>query len=215
MASMMPFDRAIGLHDFLREYPKMAVRPTDVPELNIEGQFEFTASKGKHPQITDSYVLQIQVPSYFPRELPIIFELQDRIPKDGSYHKNEDESLCLGSRIRLLINLARVPTLMGFAEHCLVPYLYAASHKLTYGGNFPFGELDHGPVGELTDYAELFGLETAEQARIAVRYLGMRERTANKLPCTCGCGRRLGRCVFNQKIKEYRKLAKRSWFRSM
>jgi hypothetical protein len=211
----MPDFQALGLREFLRAHPKMALRPADGNELNIEGRFDFRARTEKYHEINDGYVLRIRVPSLFPRDVPAVYEVERRIPRNGHYHVNSDGTLCLGSRLRVLQKLARLPTLTGFSQNCLVPYLFAVSHKLTYGGDLPFGELAHGPAGELMDYLELFGLRTVEQARMVVQYLGMKERKANKLPCPCGCGRRLGRCRFNMKLREFRRLAERSWFRSI
>lgn len=76
-----------------------------------------------------------------------------------------------------------------------------------------FGELAHGTPGELADYTNLFGLTTPAQAMRALRVLGMKKRRANKLPCPCGCNKRLGKCRFNVRIAEFRKLATRVWFR--
>ena len=211
----MPDFRAFGLHEFLRNHPRMVVRPTSSQGLNIEGRFDFTAGSKKHEQITDCYQLRIHVPILFPREVPTVYETQGRIPRNGTYHVNPDGSLCLGSRLRMLWKLARAPTLEGFAEKCLVPYLFAISHKLIHGGDLPFGELAHGSRGELMDYVKLFCLDTIEQTRMAFRYLGMKKRRANKLTCACGCGQRLGRCRFNAKLKKFRRLAERSWFRSI
>jgi hypothetical protein len=67
----------------------------------------------------------------------------------------------------------------------------------------------------LADYAILFGLKSIEQAKVAVKYLGMKKGRANKLPCPCGCGRKLGKCSFNGRLKEFRILAERGWFRSL
>lgn len=211
----MPDFQKLGLREFLRSYPKMALRPADGDELNIEGWFEFKARAENYNEIREEYLLRIRIPSLFPRDLPAVYELERRIPRDGHFHVNPDGSLCFGSRLRVLQKLARVPTLIGFSESCLVPYLFAVSHKLTYGGDFPFGELAHGIAGELRDYIELFDVKTLEQARMAVKCLGMRERVANKLPCPCGCGKRLGRCRFNMKLKKFRRLTNRDWFRSL
>lgn len=191
----------------------MAVKPASGEVLIIEGQFDFTAQSETFNQITDKYQLHILIPSHFPRELPVVHETLGRIPRDGSYHVNPDGSLCLGSRLRLLWKLAKTPTLEGFAENCLVPYLFAISHKLSYGGNLPFGELAHGSPGELMDYVDLFGLQNPKQARIALQALGMKKRRANKCPCPCECGHRLGRCQLHLKLNEFRRLAERRWFR--
>lgn len=215
MASIICDYKVFGLLEFLQIHPRMVVRPTSEQELNIEGQFDFTASSKKHERITDSYQLRILVPPLFPREVPTVYETQSRIPKNGSYHVNSDGSLCLGSPLRMLWKLAKAPSLEGFADKCLIPYLFAISHKLSHGGDLPFGELAHGSPGELMDYVKLFGLETLDQARTTLCYLGMKKRRANKLPCACGCGQRLGRCRFNAKLKKFRQLADRSWFRAI
>lgn len=204
-----------SLGDFLREYPRMVVRPDSSEDLSIEGMFDFTGISPSHGSITDSYQLRMRFPKLFPRELPSVFEMQGRIPRDGNYHVNPDGSLCLGSRLRILWNIGQAPTVCGFVETCLVPYLFAVSHKLTHGGDFPFGELEHGSPGELTDYAELFGLKTPDQTLIALGYLSTKKRRANKLQCPCGCGFRLGRCRFNMRLRDFRLLAGRSWFRSL
>lgn len=206
---------AVALRDFLKAYPGMAVRPDGSRELNIEGQFDFIATSQTHGSITDHYQLQMRFPEIFPRELPLVYELQGRIPRNGDYHVNPNGSLCLGSRLRILWSVARAPTFVGFAEKCLVPYLFAISYKLMHGGGLPFGELAHGLPGELMDYADLLGLKSPDQAKIALGYLGMKKRRANKLLCPCGCRLRLGRCPFNTKLREFRLLAGRTWFRSL
>lgn len=191
----------------------MILFPVTGSELFIEGEFQFSASAKNRPDITDSYVLRITVPDRFPADLPTTLELANKIPRNGHFHVNPDGSLCLGSPLRLLLRLSNHPTLPGFASNCLVPYLYAISHKLRYGGQLPFSELGHGTPGQLEDYMEMFSLPGPEQARRAIQLLGLKKRRANKLPCPCGCGRRVGKCSFNKKIRKYRLLASRSWFR--
>jgi hypothetical protein len=137
----------------------MRVQPVTNTNVCIQGFFDFTARSKDHGQITDSYQLRITVPARFPQDLPIVHELGGRIPRRGRFHVNADDySLCLGSRLRLLLMIAKKPTLLGFAENCLLPYLFAVSRKLLHGGDFAFGELAHGSPGELADYVDLFGL---------------------------------------------------------
>lgn len=56
------------------------------------------------------------------------------------------------------MKLSEEPTLPSFANHCLLPYLYAISRKLKYGGEMVFGELAHGGDGLFDDYSEILGL---------------------------------------------------------
>lgn len=203
-----------GLSQFLADYPGMAIHPSPNPGLELRGVFAFRGQPAGRPEITDSYALIIRVSPAFPAALPSVIETGGRIPRDGRHHVNPDYTLCLGSPLRLLLKLSKQPTLPGFAEACLVPYLYAVTHKLKFGGPFVFDELDHGAPGALQDYMDLFGVKQPQQARAAWLLLGMKERQANKRPCPCGCGKRVGRCQFNQRLRKFRELASRSWFKT-
>jgi hypothetical protein len=204
----------LGLREFLRDYPLMAIRPSAEAHLRLKGRFMFVAHHAKEGEVQDSFALQIDVPKAFPKDLPKVIEIGGKIPPTGDYHVNQnDGTLCLGSPLSLLLKISKYPTLSGFAENCLVPYLFAISRKLQSGGPLPFGELAHGSKGMLADYTHLFGLKHPEQARYALQLLGMKKRRANKRHCPCGCGIRLGRCKFNCRLREFRALADRSWFR--
>lgn len=209
----MPNVDDVSLEVFLREYPGMAIRPSPDVALRLKGKFTFSAEHPVHGKVMDAFEIQIDVPAGFPRELPDVTETGGRIPRLGDYHVNGDGSLCLGSHLRLLIKLNAAPSLSGFAASCLVPYLYAISLKLNNGGKLVFGELAHYGPGMLQDYAQLFALKSTEQARYALELLGLKKRIANKRRCACGCGVRLARCRFNRRLRPFRKLASRAWFR--
>lgn len=203
-----------GLREFLRAHPKMAIRPSEGQDLRLKGRFEFTAHHAKEGDVQDSFALEMAVPIAFPKALPKVVEPEEKIPRTGEYHINpRDNTLCLGSPLSLLLKLSKEPTLDGFAQNCLVPYLFAISRKLRTGGPLPFGELDHGVEGLYADYMQLFRLKSPKQVRYAFKLLGMKKRRANKLPCPCGCGIRLGRCRFNFRLRAFRSIADRKWFR--
>ena len=204
----------IGLNEFLREYPSMAIRPSTAAGLRLKGSFRFSADHPSRGPVTDCFSLEIVVPASFPRDLPVVTETGGRIPRPGDFHVNGDGSLCLGSYLRLLDKISVEPTLLGFASRCLVPYLYAVSLKLTDGGALVFGELPHYGPGMLQDYAQLFSLATMERAHDALILLTEKKRLANKRPCPCGCKLRLGRCRFRYRLRRFRKLANRGWYRT-
>ena len=213
----MSFADEISLNEFLTDFPLMAVRPSrTVSGIVLKGTFAFTAQSLTHGELTDHYKLKIAVPPKFPRSLPIVTELEHKIPRQEGFHVNRDDTLCLGSPLRLLLKLSEAPTLIGFADSCLVPYLFGISYKLRHGGKFPFDELAHGVAGLLADYVELFGLRQPTQAVNALRVLGMKKRRANKLPCPCRCGLRLGKCSFNRTIARFRAIPEigRPFFRA-
>lgn len=200
------------LEEFLTDYPGMMVYPATEAGLTLKGEFDFTASMGELPCIADSYAVEILVPDGFPEKVPRVTETGGKIPRDGKHHVNPDNTLCLGSPLRLLWKLSKAPTLVGFAEECLVPYLYGISYKLKHG-TFPFGELAHGEPGVVTDYLNLLSLASRDQVLHALALLGKKKRLANKQPCPCGCGKRLGSCMYHFKMIELRQLASRPWFR--
>ena len=203
-----------GLSQFLNDYPGMSTTPFSSAGVRLRGKFRFMADVSGRDEIEDFYKLEIVVPEKFPRALPKVNETGGKIPRDGNFHVNPDGTLCLGSPLRLLRKVYSAPSLTGFADKCLVPYLYAVSYKLRHGGDFAFGELAHGDQGILDDYSVLIGLQEKHQIIQAMRLLGIKKRIANKKPCPCGCGKRLGRCPFHQKLNEFRKMAPLAWFKS-
>lgn len=202
-----------GVDQFLRDYPGMSTAPCQDTGVCLGGKFEFVANRPGHDEIRDSYKLKIFVPKNFPLALPRVEETEGKIPRDGRFHINADGTLCLGAPLRLLMALRGAPSLTRFVEDCLVPYLYAVSLKLMRGDEFVFGELAHGVVGLENDYSEILGLSRKEQVREAIKLLCFKERIANKSPCPCGCGKRLGACSFRYRLNELRRVASIKWFR--
>lgn len=203
----------IGLTAFLGEFPSMSVVPSRTADLRLRGLFEFTAKSDNGPEISDSYQIEIAVPHSFPSAIPVIRETGNKIPRDGHQHVNPNGSLCLGSPLRLLTKLQYNPTLVGFARNCLIPYLYGLSRKANPADKFYMGELDHGEPGIIDDYRSLLGLPERHQILKALALLGLKKRIANKRPCPCDCGKRLGVCRTRYRLNRYRTLAPRSWFR--
>ncbi len=203
------------LKQFLKHYRRMAVQPSKNSSLILEGIFDFSAQPKGKLEITDSYQLKIFVPNLFPRDIPVVTEIGQKIPRNGDYHVNYeiDNSLCLGSPLRLILLIRRKPSLVGFAEDCLVPYLYAVSNKLQNGGKFTFGELEHGTPGIIDDYKNLFGLKGRGQVVKMLKLLSIERRFANKLICPCGCRKKLKQCRFHKILNAYRKIATISWFK--
>lgn len=211
---MRPEER-IGLRPFLDAYPGMRIRPSPAGVIRLEGDFHFRADHKDGPLIEDTYRLLIEIPHRFPDELPRTLEIGGRIPRDANHHVLSDGSLCLGSPLRLHLIARRTRDLTAFVRRGIVPYLYAASYREKTGGPYPFGELTHGAEGLLDDYAQLLGLRTPRQAFDALALLGTKRRLANKRPCPCACGRRLGVCRFNTTIRSLRGEFGRSFFKRL
>jgi hypothetical protein len=159
--------------------------------LRIEGTLRFCASGKNTEVIEDGYDVRIEALEDFPDRMALSWETGGRIPPD--YHKLTNGALCLGSRVGLRLQMAGSPSLLRYVERCLIPYLYGYSYSVKHGAP-PFGELAHGELGSLQDLAGLLGVG---ELAIAFRYCTLaaaKRRRANRQPCPCGSGRRLGRC---------------------
>ncbi len=198
----------------MKDYHGMSIGPSRGTAMILKGTFAFSATHKSGGKITDSYQLEITVPAEFPKLLPTARETGGKIPRDGKHHVNDDKSLCLGSPLRLRLKISEKPTLSGFAENCLVPFLYAVSYKLQNDVEFPFGELSHGEAGIIEDYMEMFGLKSKSEVQYALELLGTRRRIANKQHCPCNCGQRLGKCRLHWALNRFRYLISRSWFKA-
>lgn len=202
-----------GIVQFLDDYPGMYISPSRETGMVIKGTFSFSAKLGEGITISDSYHLKLSVPSNFPNSVPKVVELDGRIPRDAEHHVNPDNTLCLGSPLRLKLILSKNSTLIGFADKILVPYLYSISHQQLQGGLLLADELAHGEEGIVIEYGKMFGLTSAEQIGAALQILGTKKRIANKMPCACNSGKLYSRCKCQKVLERYRPLARRKWFR--
>jgi hypothetical protein len=195
--------------ELLIKYPGLSLRPSSNGYVRIVGSLSFAGEASGFERIEDTYALEILVPSSFPRTLAGVRETAGRIPK--SFHTNDDGTLCLGSPLRQKLELAKEPTLLGFVRTCLIPYLYGYSHREQHG-SLPFGELEHGREGLRKDFTAFFGLGNDKAAEQMVWLTGMKKREANKYPCPCESGRRLGKC-HNREVNRLRTQLGRAWLR--
>lgn len=209
----MQSENDYGLSQFLYENPGMSLVPTNDINISIRGTYELYAKYNGGDELSDTYHLLIVLDKRFPRELPIVYENDDKIQRTIDNHKYDDGSLCLGSPLRLKHILSENPNLAIFLNKCLDPFLYAHSYKNQYGKDFILGQLNHGSPGTIEDYLDLFNLSEKKQVSNALRLLGMRKRRANKHICPCGCGIRYGKCKYRFHLEKYRFAAKRLWFR--
>lgn len=205
----------IKLEDFLDKHRSMSIRPLKNDGLIVEGKLYFTAKTDGFREVEDFYKIRIKVANNFPSAIPEVEEIGNKIPRKEEYHINPDNTLCLGSSLTLLQLLSKKPTLEGFIEYCLVPYLYGISLKIQDGGKLVFGELAHGEKGIIDEYEKIFGIRGKDSLKQLIKMLSMKKRVANKQLCPCGCKNRLGKCnqELNIKINQFRYFAARSWYK--
>jgi hypothetical protein len=195
--------------ELLRRYPGLRIRPSYGTELVLAGDLHFRVKGPKEDTLEDSYNIELRIPANFPRTLPMATECAERI--DRTYHKLEGGALCLAAPTALRIRLTLSPTLLTYVEEFVIPYLYGYSW-FEKDGSYPYGELRHGDEGVLQHLASVFQSKTLQGAHEFIRLAGMMKRSANKRPCPCQSGKRLGRC-HNRTVNGFRKRFGRRWCR--
>ncbi len=198
----------IGVLEFLASQPGMRLVPSFDGTIVIRGALNINCVFGPD-HVEDTFHVEILIPHAFPNSVPSVRELSGRIPK--GFHTNPGGVLCLGTGIRLQLELAMDPSFTGFFRNCILPYLFGRV-VFERRGVMPFGELEHGAPGILHDLKSIFGVTTDLEAIAMARLASMRRRVANKLPCHCRTGVRLGGCEHRVRINQVRSLVPRSQF---
>lgn len=202
-----------GLEEFLTSRPSIRLEEISDSKLILEGEYKFTSTHADNElDISDSYEIRIEFHLGYPKIVPTVFELDGRIPKNISNHIYSNDSFCLGSPIRLKKILQQSSGIHDFFENIVMPFLYSYSYKEKHG-NYPYGELAHYGKGLIDDYEQIFDVKGKRAVMLVLKALGSNTMTAHRLSCPCGCKRTIGKCEFKHKIKEWRSLDQRRWYR--
>lgn len=202
-----------SIDELLESWPRLRRSPAREPGLiSVQGILAFELEPPRLPRIDDAYRVRIDVRVDRDDEVPLVFELEGRVPRHVDEHINSDGDFCLGSLLAVRLKLGRSPSLTHFVDQCVVPFLYAATWRRRGGIGWPFNELPHYSEGLIEDYQRLLRVSTPGGAARALAALCVRPRVANKLPCPCGCWQRLGKCSYRHHLQSIRHLVPRRSF---
>lgn len=203
---------SLGLEDFLASHPRIRIVEINNHKVELAGEYHLKAQLAGSQLVDRRYQLRLVCPRNYPRKLPKVLDEGRYFPRNQEYHTYSDGSFCLGSELKLKSLLRDDHSFTAFFDNIVDRFLYAVTHRIEFG-NFPYGELAHGEQGLIEDYEEMFFLSGKLSVLRALRALGKGRRDANKLPCPCGCGRRLGCCDYRFVLNEFRNVERRRWFR--
>ena len=165
----------------------------------IKGSLLFEVIDEKYP-IADTFDLEIKISKYHPLVLPKVSETTNRIPRINNYHINSDGTFCLASRRKEHELFCKLPSLLGFTENLVIPFLYSFSCYAKYSIR-PYGELSHGSQGLLEDYKKLLGFSSKKEVYDFLIYLQSMYKNPKKRAgirtrerCPCGSKLRFNRC---------------------
>lgn len=157
--------------------------------------------RGSGERVLDQYLITIELPDNYPKDLPVVREIGGKIPCSIDYHIERDGRACVflpDDRWHCF------PEESSFSKYLDGPLhnFFLGQSLVALGENWPFGEWGHGANGIL-EYYEQF-LET-DDAKAIIRFLQAAAKLNLKphLPCPCGSGRKIRKCC-RDKVLELR-----------
>lgn len=178
-------------------FPMMVAYIED-DKVFIKGNLQLKDDKHK---IIDQYTIEIEIPKNYPKGIPIVRELSNRIPKIANRHVNPDGVLCLFVPDEKWKHYPDGTPIADFIKKIVSPYLLSQSH-FEQTGKFLFGERPHGANGILEFYCEILQTKDVDMIKTFITYLS-KPRTKGHWLCYCKSGNKLRNCHLSQLI-EYR-----------
>ena len=160
-------------------------------ETIVSGTLPFEASADGLETIRESFEIELIIPNGFPDALPRVKEIGGRIVADYE-HRNPDGTLCLAVPVEQRRVFFEQPTLLGFVNRLVVPYLYGYCFWKKHGRH-PFDEAAHGYEGILRHYVDTLGLRD-DLAALAVICFLFEHGYRGHHECPCGSGLRVRAC---------------------
>ena len=107
--------------ELAEQYQLLALTAGDYDTWVVQGLLEFSATH-EDVGIKDAFHIELIIPKDYPDILPSVTEIGGRIPKE--FHKHANGSLCLGAPLEVRMKFAQNPSLLGFVNEQVIPFLF-------------------------------------------------------------------------------------------
>jgi len=170
------------------KYPDLSLEHKDGMWV-IKGSLDFYATY-EEIKIRESFQVEMLIPKDYPNILPIVKETSGNIPR--TFHKYDDDSLCLGAPTDVHKKFSEKPSLLGFVDNLVIPYLFSFSYHEQHGV-MPYGELSHGGKGLIEYYTDYLGVNSEFAVLSFLKTLAS-DNYRGHHDCPCGSGKKIRRC---------------------
>lgn len=170
-------------------YPSLHLFEESGRDPEVRGTFEV---KGEGGRVLDTFLVRIQIPQNYPRDLPVVWEIGGRIPCLRDRHIESDGKACVllpDDRWRTFPVGAAFSVYLGGPLRSF--FLSQTAFELT--GEWPFGEWGHGGLGIVQFYQAALGTQDLLTIALFLESLGKGAFEPFR-PCPCGSDKRLGAC---------------------
>ena len=168
--------------DAASQFPDLSWRwHDDIPIL--KGVYQFKMDYRGY-SFQDNFNLEFVFPPNYPEKIPLVRELDSKIP--SMFHRNPDGCLCLCTPVEQYLIFSKEPTLENYIYSLLNPYLLSWLWYQRFN-EMPWGERHHGVKGLIESYQELLKLRNIKHT-IHFMYKFVYNRIHNKQECPCGSG---------------------------
>lgn len=167
----------------------------------VSGALPFEASADGLEVISESFDIEVTIPKDFPATLPTVRETAGRIGSDYG-HRNPNGTLCLAIPVEQRRLFLEDPTLLGFINRLVIPYLYGFCFFQRHGRH-PFSEAEHGNEGIVRHYVDTLDLRDEVSALAVVCFL-IEVGYRGHHDCPCGSGQKVRACHGTQLLALHR-----------
>jgi len=163
--------------------------------VEIFGSFNAKINK----KTIEWYQISIHVPETFPNDLPIVKEIEGKIPKIPNRHFNPDKSACLFLPDEKWKHICEDSTIVYFLEN-IVNKFFVCQKYFELTGKWLYGERSHGDKGKKEFYMEELGIIDKNLVPKALEYL-KQKTIKGHWKCLCGSNKKLRQCHFKNYIE--------------
>jgi hypothetical protein len=182
-----------NINQFLELYPEFYIVSVDNEKYILKGHYHLNGSFNDI-KLEDFFDLKmiLSLDHQHHKVIKIVVFEETRII--DFHHKFTNGSLCLGIPIEISKYLKdNKNDISKFFEAFIIPYLYSYLYYEIYE-YMPFGEREHGDIGYLQYYIEVFNVKDTHQLKSMVDYLVKHKEYKGHHECPCGSGKKIRNC---------------------
>lgn len=191
---------------FLSEYTSFRITETNEKETIIIGNLEVSLEY-KGINIYKEIPLKIKLNKNYPISLPKVYDIKNILLKN--FHKNPDNSLCLGTELEIRKELFNDYSLKNWIKKCVEPFIFSSVCFEKYE-ILIFGEREHGVIGEMSSLKEYFDFGSLRETYLFLKFIFLRKyrrklfKKKSKIKkITSPCGHKsMFKCSYFLKLKE-------------